>query len=113
MMVVMQGKAIESVFTKCCEEGLLDSNILWRLRQVSSHDVYRRCVMERVTKGDLNVLQLLPASWSRNITGERPTIPLSLDSNYINQKNYVLKEEKMRRLRSRTNQRLLQGGRIR
>lgn len=106
-----QGRAIESVFTKCCEEGLLDQTVLRRLRNVASHDVYRRCVLERVRKGELNVLQL-PAAWSRNITGERPTIPLSLDSDYMNQKNFVMKEQRMRQLRSRKNQRLLQGGRI-
>ncbi len=106
-----QDKAIESIFTKCCEEGFVDNSVLQRLRRVASHDVYRRCVLERISDDDFNSLQL-PTAWSRNIAGSRPNIPLSLDSDYMNQKNYVLKEQKMRRLRSRENQSLLQGGRI-
>ena len=107
-----QNNAIESVFIKCREEGLVDSDILRRLRRVASHDVYRRCILEHVRKDNSNFLQV-PYSWSRNIDGERPTIPLSLDKNQKNQKNFAIKEEKMKTLRSRRYQRLLQGGRAR
>lgn len=105
-----QNNSIQSVFIKCCEEGLVDSNVLRRLRRVASHDVYRRCVLEHARKDDSNFLQV-PSSWSRNIDGERPSIPLSLDKDYKSQKNYALKEEKMKILRSRRNQLSLHGGR--
>jgi len=105
-----QVKAIESVFSKCCAEGLVDKRVFHKMQRCAPYDVYRRNVLIHASKESDSVGKLyLPKAWSRNITGIRPYIP-SVDGNFVNERNR--NERKMRRLRTRKNQSLLQGGRM-
>lgn len=108
-----QIKAIESVFTKCCADGLVDRRVLHKMQRFAPYDVYRRSVLVHASKDSNSARGLyLPQKWSRNINGDRPIIPLSMDGNYMSERNQEFSERKMRRLRKRKNQRLLQGGRM-
>jgi hypothetical protein len=108
-----QGKVIESTFQKCCADGLVDDKVLTAIQRVAPYDVYRRCVLYSATKDSTEAKGLyLPEEWSANIIGARPVIPFSMDGNFTNVRNKELSERKMRRLRTRKNQRILQGGRM-
>ena len=108
-----QVKAIESVFSKCCAEGLVDKRVLHKMQRYAPHDIYRRSVLKHASKESNRARGLyLPQEWSRKINGDRPVIPFSMDGNYRSERKHEMSERKMRRLRKRKNQRLLQGGRM-
>ncbi len=109
-----QAKAVESIFMKCRADGFVDNRVLKTFHRVAPYDVFRRCAVhyaKQENSSDSTKGLYLPLDWSRNITGKRPIIPMSGDGNFAGARQSILNERKMRRLRTRKNQRLLQGGR--
>mmetsp|Transcript_16969 Transcript_16969/g.25346 ORF Transcript_16969/g.25346 Transcript_16969/m.25346 type:complete len:688 (-) Transcript_16969:68-2131(-) len=109
-----QARAVESIFLKCCADGFVDNRLLKSFQRVTSNETYRRCVLQYASdESDTDSPKglYLPQEWSRNIYGDRPLVPMSRDGNFAAEKHTAINEWKMRRLRSRKNQRLLQGGR--
>jgi len=110
-----QTQALKAVFTNCCRDGLVDDKVLKQFRKAAPTDLYEETVLfNSKTSSDANGM-VLPEGWTRNIghkvrtaDGRKPQ-PLSPDVGFVVTPSMV--DYKMRRLRSRKNQRLLRGGR--
>ncbi len=109
-------KVIESVFSMCCNEGLVDDNVIKTFHRVAPHEVYRQAVLSKASPDfeidETSQTLFLPEQWTRNIDGIRQRIPLAVDGRFVHARSPIVSEHKMRRLRKRQNKILLQGGRI-
>ena len=111
-----QQKALETIFNNCCRDGLVDDRVLRQFKKTAPFDLYQGTILlnaQTSTDGDG---MILPEEWTRNIghrvrtaEGRRPQ-PLSPDVGFVMTKSMA--DYKMRRLRSKKNQRLLRGGRL-
>ena len=111
-----QQKALETIFNNCCRDGLVDDRVLRQFKKTAPFDLYQDTILlnaQTSTDGDG---MILPEEWTRNIghrvrtaEGRRPQ-PLSPDVGFVMTKSMA--DYKMRRLRSKKNQRLLRGGRL-
>lgn len=118
-------KTAESIFSQCIADGLVDDNVLRKFEKVVPHDVYRCKVMLNAVpwtaeaEGNVSLYTshmsndlILPLDWTRNIRGGRNIVSISVDNKFLNQRRRSFQERKMRRMRSKKNQKLLQGGRM-
>jgi len=118
-------KTDESIFSQCIADGLVDDNVLRKFEKVVPHDVYRCKVMLNAVpwtaeaEGNVSLYTshmsndlILPLDWTRNIRGGRNIVSISVDNKFLNQRRRSFQERKMRRMRSKKNQKLLQGGRM-
>jgi hypothetical protein len=92
-------QAIETLFSKCCAEGFVDKRVLLTIKRFAPNELYHR-----------NGLGL-PKEWSRNVIGDESIISGNIERN-INKMNFAYQERKMRNLRQRKRQSILQGGRM-
>ena len=106
---------VEKIFALCCNDGLVDGKVLQRMRKVATEDQYSSLVV--AFSEDIDGTKVVPAKWSANAIGGRvvssdgrKTTQLSVDGTPAVTSS--LSEFKMRRLRSRKNRNLLQGGRL-
>ena len=111
----MQEKAMEQIFSICCQYGLMDRVMLKRFRELASPDLYSRLVVEN-SVFDKDGTRVIPLSWTANVTTtglivDRKKAPaLDVAGNFF--LTATMKDRRMRRLRERRNQKLLRGGRI-
>ena len=110
-----RSRITEEIFQSCCEEGLVDTIVLKALKGAASDEQYSELVLSHSTS--VEGTRMVPEEWTskvgvnRVITADgRKAVPLSVDGRYTTTK--AMKEFKMRKLRSRVNQRVLQGGRL-
>jgi len=110
-----RSRIMEDIFQSCCAEALVDESVLQALKSTTSGEQYYELV---VSKSDIvEGTRMVPEDWTCNvgvnriITADgRRAKPLSVDGRYTITK--AMKEYKMRKLRSKANQRVLQGGRL-
>ena len=109
-------KIVDSVFFMCCNEGLVDDNVIKTFHRVAPHEVYRRSVLSKASPDfeidETSQTLFLPEEWTRNINGIRQRIPLAVDGRFVHARSPSVSEHKMRRLRKKQNKSLLQGGRL-
>ena len=105
----------EGIFQSCCEEGLVDEIVVKALKSAASDEQYSELVISR--SDSVEGTRMVPEDWTKNvgvnrvITADgRKAMPLSADGRYTITR--AMKEFKMRKLRSKVNQRVLQGGRL-
>lgn len=110
-----RSRAIQSIFQTCCEEGLVDERVLFALKIATSAEQYASLVISK--SENVEGTRMVPEEWTRNVGKERVitaqgrrSAPLSVDGRYTITK--AMKEYKMRKLRSKVNQSVLQGGRM-
>ena len=111
--------AIQSIFDKCCSEGLVDDSVLQTFQKVAPSTMYTKVVIQAsarengITIDDVESEGIfLPQDWTRKIKGQgRRRIPLSVEGEYLSPRSPISCEKKMTLLRSRDNQKLLRGGR--
>jgi hypothetical protein len=110
-----RSKAIETIFKNCCAEGLVDKRVLEQFQLGAPFELYRKTILLGAAGVDSDG-KTLPDEWSRNLPftvrtaeGRRPP-PLSIEGNFIF--TTAIKNYQMRKLRTRKNQKLLQGGRL-
>jgi hypothetical protein len=120
-----QSKALESVFKTCCSDGLVDTTVLQTLQKYAPEDLYRKLLKpskpmcENVATMNY-IIKTLPLEWTVRAKGEKVKledgrtipVPLKVDGTPLHNRSPLLNERKMKRLRSKKNQRLLRGGRI-
>jgi hypothetical protein len=112
-------KAVESAFTMCRKEGLVDDKVLKTFHRVAPYESYRKLVLSAAyprinSDGTVSSdTMLLPDEWSRNTTSfdKFRNSPLSLDGRLVYERSKTVSEHKNRRLRKRVNQSILRGGR--
>jgi hypothetical protein len=110
-----RSRILKDIFQTCCDQGLVDEHVLQALKGAASEDQYIEWVIAE--SQDVEGTRMVPEQWTRNV-GARKVItaagrrspPLSVDGRYTVTK--AMKEFRMRKLRSRVNQRVLQGGRL-
>jgi len=106
-------KSVESIFSKCCSEGLVNNKVLRSFKRLAPNDVYRRCVLLNAVRDFASSDGLyLPLEWTRYVDGNRPIVPFTMEGNSMHKQYHAVQEHKMRRLRKRKNQQLLRGGRM-
>lgn len=105
---------VKKIFGQCCVEGMVDEEVLQKLKAAISAEEYSDLVVSRSEEVDGE--KIVPESWSvktlrgSTITADgRRSVPLTIDGNLTFTKGMV--EFQMRRLREKRNQRLLRGGR--
>ena len=110
-----RSRAIQSVFETCCEEGLVNEHVLSALKHSVSPEQYLSLVIGK--SEEVEGTRMVPEEWTRNVGKERVitaqgrrSAPLSVDGRYTITK--AMKEYKMRKLRSKVNRSVLQGGRL-
>ena len=110
-------RVIESLFVRCCSEGLVDDNVIKAFHRVAPYSLHRRLVLgpaspdKEVDGTTISETLFLPEEWTRNISGMRQRIPLAVDGRFVHARSQSVSEHKMRRLRKKQNKSLLQGGR--
>jgi len=107
---------VEKIFKLCCNDGMVDGKVLERMREVASEEQYTNLVV--AFSNDIEGTKVVPEKWTakalhgRGTSGEsRKMTHLSVDGTVA--ETASLSEYKMRRLRSKRNKNLLQGGRLR
>ena len=110
-----KSRITEEIFQSCCEEGLIDERVLKALKSAVSDGQYFQLVISR--SDSVEGIRMVPEDWTKNvgvnrvITADgRKAMPLSADGRYTITR--AMKEFKMRKLRSKVNQRVLHGGRL-
>lgn len=108
-------RILKNVFSKACEEGLLDQDVLEQFKQAASTYVFADVVIAH--SREVEGMKVVPESWTRkakgfqaNTKGGREVLPLSIEGKFTFTK--AAAEYKMRKLRRRQNQQMLQGGRM-
>lgn len=104
-------RVLEYIFLLTCEEGFVNQILLETLKSVTSSYLYTRLVVSK--SSPMNDTKKVPQSWTRNVKGYREgnkVMPLCIHGNFTFTKSAA--EYRMRKLRQRTNQKLLQGGRL-
>lgn len=110
-------KVVDSLFGRCCNEGLVDDKVIKAFHRVAPYSLYRRSVLaaaspdKEIDGTTISETLFLPEEWTRNINGIRQRIPLAVDGRFVHARSQSVSEHKMRRLRKKTNKILLQGGR--
>ena len=106
---------MENVFVQCCGEGYVDQSVLMQLQVSADTHLYTKLVV--LPSREVEGTKVVPESWTRNIKEfmantklGRKVLPLSIDGKFTS--TVAQKEYKMRKMRRRLNQRILQGGRM-
>jgi hypothetical protein len=106
---------LENLFQKCCQDGYVDQHVLEQFQSTASTYLYSKLVVSH--SQEVENMKVVPESWTRNIkeylvnTKEgRKVLPLSIEGKFTF--TVAAGEYKMRKLRRRGNQRMLQGGRM-
>lgn len=107
---------IDRVFRLCCEEGMVDDNVLKTLLAAATEEQYSKLVI--AASEDVEGTRMIPEEWTINALGGRVISadgrrakPLSIDGTLT--VTLAMQEFKMRRLRDKRNRNLLRGGRLR
>ncbi len=103
-------QVLENVFQRACDEGFVNQGLLEQFKMAASTYLFTKLVVARSVQ--VEDIKVLPESWTRNVQGfneGKKVMPLSIHGTFTFTK--AAAEYRMRKLRSRTNQRLLQGGR--
>ena len=107
---------LEHVFRLCCEDGMVDDNVLQQLLKASTDELYARLVIVHSTI--VEDVKMVPEHWTRNALGRkvisadgRKTIPLGIDGRLTVTR--AMREFQNRRIADKRNQKLLRGGRLR
>jgi hypothetical protein len=103
--------ALENIFRRACKEGFVNQSLLEHFKSAASSYLYAKLVVSKSLL--MEDLKIVPESWTRNVKGYREgkkVMPLSIHGNFTFTK--AAAEYRMRKLRRRTNQKLLQGGRL-
>ena len=115
---VEQEKNLQSIFRSCRKSGLVNKYVLAEFRSTVSTDTYHKEVVQDAPY--FNCVKSLPETWTRNL-GYRPRIRtaehgihkrnpiISVDAKVI--ASTASSDYRMRRRWSKTNQKLLRGGR--
>ena len=110
--------SINSIFDKCCTEGLVDDRILRTFQKVVPSNIYMKAVIQASAKAhgieveDVESEELfLPQDWTSRIEKGRRVIPLSVKGEFLSPRSRIGGESKMNLIRSKENQKLLRGGR--
>lgn len=108
-------RAAKSVFESCCTEGMVDGEVLGAFREAAPYELYKTTILaRRDSGGDPAEGRTLPDEWTRNakvrLPGARMAPPLSVDGVFLRTNSMM--EHRMRKLRLKTNQKLLRGGRM-
>ena len=112
----MQAKAMEQIFTICCQSGLVDHVLLKRFQDLAPDDLYTRLVLDTAESEDDDGTRVVPLAWTCNVTTkglivDRKKPPsLDVDGNFF--LTSKMKDRRMKGLRQRRNQKLLRGGRV-
>mmetsp|Transcript_25041 Transcript_25041/g.38273 ORF Transcript_25041/g.38273 Transcript_25041/m.38273 type:complete len:970 (+) Transcript_25041:254-3163(+) len=121
-------RTIESIFKRCCKEGLVDQKVLNTFSRIAPYDIFKRVVISGASAhANERVMSLLSDSGAREIsTSATDTFyvpsswtskteirsPLKIDGTFDHSYTYrAVTKHKMRRLRRKDNQSLLVGGR--
>lgn len=120
-----RSKALVSIFNACCYEGLVDTEVIKSLQKYSAEELYKKLLKPSIPfSGSIgmmsNLVKTLPSEWTTNVKGKKVKledgrkipIPLKMDGTTLNNRNPILNERRMKRIRSKVNQRLLRGGRL-
>lgn len=107
---------VERIFALCCDDGMVDSNVLQRMRAVATTEQYSNIVV--APSENVEGMRVVPEAWTANAHGGRVS---SVDGRRISQLSVdgtpaltaSMSEFKMRRLRDKRNRNLLRGGRLR
>jgi hypothetical protein len=106
----------EKVFRLCCEDGMVDENVLQQMRAVASPELFSSLVVASSVL--VEGTKVVPESWTSKTLGGRvisvdgrKTKPLSIDGRV--KITAAMYEFRMRRLRDKRNRNLLRGGRWR
>ena len=106
---------LTTIFHKICDDGCVNSEILERFQNASSSYLYSKVVVSHSI--DVDGISCVPSSWTRNNTKRisiqgvpQGVLPLTIDGRQLITKDDA--ESRMRKLRLRSNQKMLQGGRI-
>ena len=102
---------LSNVFHRACEEGFVNQSLLESFKSaVSAHLFAKSVVSKSIPMEDIKIV---PESWTRNVKGYKEgkqNMPLSIHGNFTFTKRAA--EYRMRKLRRRTNQKFLRGGRL-
>jgi hypothetical protein len=111
-------RAVESAFTMCRKEGLVDDKVLKTFHRVAPYESYRKLVLSAAyprikSDGTVSDDMLLPDEWSKNTTrlDKSWNAPLSLDGRLVYDRCKTVSVHKNKKLRKRVNQSILRGGR--
>lgn len=106
---------IEKVFRLCCNDGMVDENVLIQLRSAATQEQYSKLVNS--VSEDVDGTKMVPEAWTFNALGGRVvtadgrrTKPLSVDGKLA--VTAAMQEFRMRRMRDKRNRNLLRGGRL-
>lgn len=107
--------AVATIFNFCCDDGLVNENVLAHLRDSAPPDLFAELVL--TSSETVEGTKVVPERWTRKALGGkvisvdgRKTTPLSVDGRL--KSTLAMKEFKMRRLKDKRNQKLLRGGRL-
>jgi len=102
---------LTNVFCRACEEGFVNQSLLESFKSAASTYLYAKLVVSKSIP--MEDIKVVPESWTRNVEGYREgkqVMPLSIHGNFTFTKSAA--EYRMRKLRRRTNQKFLRGGRL-
>jgi len=102
---------LTNVFRRSCEEGFVNQSLLESFKSAASTYLYAKLVVSKSIP--MEDIKIVPESWTRNIEGYREgkqVMPLSIHGTFTFTKSAA--EYRMRKLRRRTNQKFLRGGRL-
>ncbi len=114
-------KMLVSLFENCCMAGLVDQNVVTQFKENVPDEIYRKMIILRTDKNSL------PEDWTRNVRQSYGVTSSKVDNSSLARINHngsrtvsidglnlvlpCTSEHKMKKLRSKVNQRLLRGGR--
>jgi hypothetical protein len=108
--------SVENIFKMCCNDGMVDQNVLLSLREAASDDQFANLVDAH--SETVEGTKVVPEAWTQNALGRRiisvdgrKTTPLGVDGQF--KTTIGMKEFQMRRIRDHRNRNLFQGGRLR
>lgn len=121
-----RGRLVEMVFRMCCDDGMVNDSVLKSLKDAASSDLYTRLVVSssaNTSGGNVDSavkdekIRAVPEAWTINalggkvVTSDGNRAPsLSIEGRLTVTK--AMQDFKMRRIRSKKNQNLLRGGRL-
>lgn len=107
-------KVLKRVFLKACNDGYVNQAVLEQFKKSASTYSFANAVISH--SREVEGMKVVPESWTRNVKGfqvktkgGKQVLPLSIAGQFTFTK--AAAEYKMRKLRQRHNQRMLQGGR--
>lgn len=108
-------RVVDQIFRLCCDDGMVDDNVLRELRITATDEQYARLVIG--PSETIEGTKMVPETWTSNALGGRvitadgrKTTPLSIDGRLT--VTIAMREFQMRRIRDKRNRNLLQGGRL-